>query len=114
MSTRKVRVELNRRGDWDIELSDQDSRVTCETLEEAERVAHICAAYRQPCELVVCDAYHRVLHSELVDASTDQARQASQSPLGNLLAILDTKDPRSINTSPQHQKPDHDRANGSG
>ncbi len=100
MSTRNVRVELNRRGDWDIELSDQDSSMSCETLEEAERVAHICAAYRQPCELVVCDAYHRVLHRELIDASTDQATQAPQSPLGNLLAILDTQDPPPINTSP--------------
>ncbi|MGO9900883.1 MAG: hypothetical protein ACLP0J_14595 [Solirubrobacteraceae bacterium] len=48
----------------------QDSRVSCETLEEAERVAYICAAYQQPCELA-CDAYHRVL----LDANTDQAAQ---------------------------------------
>jgi hypothetical protein len=36
----------------------QDSRASCEAVEEAERVAYICAAYRQPCELA-CDAYHR-------------------------------------------------------
>jgi hypothetical protein len=48
----------------------QDSRVSCETLQEAERVAYICAAYQQPCELA-CDAYHRVL----LDANTDQAAQ---------------------------------------
>jgi hypothetical protein len=53
----------------------QDSSVRCETLEEAERVAHICAAYQQPCELVRCDAYHRMLHQELIDANTDQAAQ---------------------------------------
>jgi hypothetical protein len=64
---------LDRGEDRDIELSDQDSRVSCETLEEAERVAHICAAYRQPCELVVCEAYHRVLHRDLIDANADQA-----------------------------------------
>ncbi|MGO9899688.1 MAG: hypothetical protein ACLP0J_08335 [Solirubrobacteraceae bacterium] len=57
----------------DIEPSDQDSRVSCETLEEAERVAHMCAAYRQPCELVVCEANHRVLHRDLIDANADQA-----------------------------------------
>jgi hypothetical protein len=107
MSARKVRVELSRRGDWDVELSDQDNRMSCETLEEVERVAQICAAYRQPCELVVCDAYHRVLHRELIDASADQATQAPQSPFANLLTILDTQDPPSINTSPQRQKPDH-------
>ncbi|MGO9901745.1 MAG: hypothetical protein ACLP0J_19120 [Solirubrobacteraceae bacterium] len=45
--------------------------MSCETLQEAERVAYICAAYQQPCELA-CDAYHRVL---LLDANTDQAAQ---------------------------------------
>ncbi len=95
MSSRRVRVELNRREDWDVE-SDQDSGVSCDTLEEAERVAHICAAYKQPCEVVVCDAYHRVLHRELIDANADQAAQAPQSRLGDLLAILDTRDPPSI------------------
>jgi hypothetical protein len=72
MSTRRVRVDFNRRGDQDIQLPDQDdSRVTCETLEEAERVAHVCAAYQQPCELVECDAYNRALN----DASTARALQ---------------------------------------
>ncbi len=76
MSTRKMRDDVNQRGDRDIELSDQDGRVSCDTPEEAERVAHICAAYRQPCELVVCEAYNRVLHRELIDASADQAAPA--------------------------------------
>jgi hypothetical protein len=30
----------------------QDSRVSCETFAEAERVAHICAAYQQPLTLI--------------------------------------------------------------
>ncbi len=69
MSARTVRVDLNWRGDRDIEPSDQDS---CETLEQAERVAHICAAYQQPCELgATCVAYQRVL----IDANADQAAQ---------------------------------------
>ncbi|MGO9753352.1 MAG: hypothetical protein ACLP8S_02540 [Solirubrobacteraceae bacterium] len=44
--------------------------MTCETLEETERVAHICATYQQPCGLA-CDAYHRLL----LDANADQAAQ---------------------------------------
>jgi len=72
MSARKVRVDLNRRGDRDIEPSDQDSR-SCETLEEAELVAHICAAYQQPCELgATCVAYQRVL----IDANAAPAVRA--------------------------------------
>jgi hypothetical protein len=52
----------------------QDSRASCDTLKEAERVAYICAAYKQPCELVACDAYRRALP----DANTDQAAQGPQ------------------------------------
>jgi hypothetical protein len=51
----------------------QDSRMACDTLEEAERVAYICAAYQQPCGLA-CDAYHRLL----LDANTDQAAQGRE------------------------------------
>ncbi len=50
----------------------QDSHVTCETLAEAERVAYICAAYQQPCGVVVCDAYQRLL----LDTSADQTARA--------------------------------------
>jgi hypothetical protein len=41
--------------------------VTCETLDEAQRVAYLCAAHLHPCELVVRDACHRVLHREFID-----------------------------------------------
>ena len=51
----------------------QDSRATCETLAEDQRVVYICATYQQPYELVVCDADHRVLHRELIDANTEAA-----------------------------------------
>jgi hypothetical protein len=38
----------------------------CQTLGEASRVAYGCAADRRPCELIVRDAYHRVLEHELI------------------------------------------------
>ncbi len=63
----QVRVDLNARGGWDVALSDDSKPVTCATLEEARRVAYERAAHRRPCELIVYDAYHRVLHRELVD-----------------------------------------------
>ena len=73
MSARKVRVDLKGRGERDIEPSDQDSRASCETLEQAERVAHICAAYQQPCERgATCVAYQRVL----TDANAAPAARA--------------------------------------
>lgn len=67
MSPLVVRVNLNPRGGWEIALSDKRDRLRCETLDEARRVAYRCAGQRHPCELVVCDAYHRVLHHELID-----------------------------------------------
>jgi hypothetical protein len=64
-----VRVDVKVRGAWEIELSDAGERVTCRTLEEASRVAHRYASDRRPCELIVRDAYHRVLEHELIDVS---------------------------------------------
>jgi hypothetical protein len=63
----RVCVDLNVRGAWDVELSDERVPMTCKTLDEAARVAYRCAADRRPCELIVRDAYHRVLRHELVN-----------------------------------------------
>ncbi len=74
MSTRTVRVDLDRRGNWEIALSaqrdplsDQRDRITCETLADARRVAYRYATHRHPCEIVVFDAYHRVVQHEIID-----------------------------------------------
>ncbi len=83
MSTKTVRVAATSRGTWEIALSGECDRVTCGTLEEARRVAYLCAAHQHPCELVVLDAYHRVLEDELIDvderdvANAHHAIQAS-------------------------------------
>ncbi len=61
-----IRVEHDRHGDWDVELPDGAAPVRCSTLEEARLLAYRHAERRQLCELVICDAYHRVAHRELV------------------------------------------------
>jgi hypothetical protein len=67
-----IRIDHNGRGDWQVELLDEDPTrplprpVRCRTLEEARRVAYRQATRQQPCELVICDAYHRVAHHEVV------------------------------------------------
>jgi hypothetical protein len=66
-----VHVALNPRGGWEVALPDRRRRIACRTLEEARRVAYVMAAKRRPCELLVHDAYHRVVHHEFVDG--DQA-----------------------------------------
>ncbi|HUO73866.1 MAG TPA: hypothetical protein VMU39_24045 [Solirubrobacteraceae bacterium] len=62
-----VRVDRSPRGDWEVVLPDQADHVVCETLEDAKRIAYLCAAHRHPCELIVCDAYHRVVDHEYID-----------------------------------------------
>ena len=59
-----VRVDRNVRGAWDV-VSGQGEKLTCKTLEEAHRVADHLAAGLRPCETIVRDAYHRVVHLEL-------------------------------------------------
>ena len=74
MNVTTVRVDISVRGVWEVALSDPGERVACETLEEASRVAYRCAADRRPSELVVCDAYHRVVHRELIDVREGRGR----------------------------------------
>jgi hypothetical protein len=67
MDLTTVRVDISTRGEWEVALSDPGDRVTCKTLEEASRLAYRCAADRRPSEVIVCDAYHRVVRRELID-----------------------------------------------
>jgi hypothetical protein len=64
-----IRIDHERLGDWEVELPDEVSPVRCRTLHEARRLAYRHAAQGQPVELVMLDAYHRVAHRELVNAS---------------------------------------------
>jgi hypothetical protein len=59
-----VRVEPDRRGVWKVELPDRRKPLSCATLDEACAVAHRCATGLNPCEIIVFDAYHRVLQRE--------------------------------------------------
>jgi hypothetical protein len=67
MNEMTVRVDHTVHGLWEIALSDQREPLMCKTLAEASRVAQGCAADRRPCELIVRDAYHRVLRRELIN-----------------------------------------------
>jgi len=62
-----VRVEHNSNGLWDVELPDGQQPVTCETFDDAQRIAYLCAAHARPCELIVHDAYHRVVEHRLIN-----------------------------------------------
>ena len=65
MAATTVRVERTERGRWEVVAPDHD-RVMCETLDDARRAAYVSAARIAECELIVHDAYHRVLSRELI------------------------------------------------
>ena len=63
-----VRVDRAQTGVWEVVLPDQADHLTCPSLSEARRIARLQAARLRPCELVICDAYHRVAARELLPA----------------------------------------------
>ena len=64
---RTVRVDPDPRGGWDVTVPDRPARWRCNTLDDARRQAFLCAARRLPCELVIQDAYHRVIDREIIE-----------------------------------------------
>jgi hypothetical protein len=60
-----VHVEHHARG-WQVALSNQLRRVTCETFDDTRRIAHLCAAHT-PCELIVHYTRDRPASHELIE-----------------------------------------------
>jgi hypothetical protein len=67
-----VEVRAGRRGRWTVTISDRDEALFCESLAEARHVARSCAEARRPCEVVVHDAYERVLEYEVLPGPTGE------------------------------------------
>jgi hypothetical protein len=66
-----VKVDIGARGAWSVAPSaDQAEQVVCATLAEARDVAYRWAGEHRPCELIVRDAYHRVVRRELVNGNS--------------------------------------------
>lgn len=63
-----VSVDPDGRGSWEVVLPESLDHVSCATLEDARQVAYRSAASRRPCELLVRDAYHRVIRREVIGA----------------------------------------------
>lgn len=62
-----IRVQRTPRGRWEVILPGRLKGITCETLDDARRVAYLAVAHTHPCELIVHDAYHRVVQRERID-----------------------------------------------
>ena len=64
-----VEVKPDHLGKWGVALSEAGAQTRCETLADARRVAYAKAAQRDS-ELVIQDAYHRVIERRRFDAAT--------------------------------------------
>lgn len=75
MTPSSVTVNATRRGGWEVSCPESDFRIRCETLDDARRLARRCAARTSPCDLVVHDAYNRVVEHELIRSTSHQAER---------------------------------------
>ena len=74
VSSRTISVNANGCGGWEITPPLQaDPTITCGSLNEARRAAYRLAADLHPCEIVTCDAYHRVVYRKFIDTDEDAA-----------------------------------------
>ena len=48
--------------------ADGRGRISCETLEDARRIAYLTVAQANSCELIVRDAYNRIIEHELIES----------------------------------------------
>jgi hypothetical protein len=64
-----VQIRFDGRGRWAVRMPRTEGQVTCETLDDARRVAFLCAARGRSCELIVYDAYDRVMQREFVEGA---------------------------------------------
>jgi len=62
-----VVVQRTLRGRWEVVLPGRRKGIICETLEDARRVAYLSVAHARRCEVIVRDAYHRVLDRESIN-----------------------------------------------
>jgi hypothetical protein len=66
----RIAVHVSSSGEgWDLALPGSGQPITCETLDDARRVAYLCAAHARPCELIVREGRDRV-HTELLGATS--------------------------------------------
>jgi hypothetical protein len=70
----RIRVDFDGQGGWEVDVD--DTRVACASLSDARRIAVLKAAHRRPCELVVRDAYHRVIEREHIGGPGEVSRRS--------------------------------------
>ncbi|MGZ4184706.1 MAG: hypothetical protein ACXVUE_15895 [Solirubrobacteraceae bacterium] len=74
-----VSIDPDGRGCWEVALTRDGGHIACKTLDDARRVAYRSAGQDRPCELIVRDAYHRVIERRVLDADRDCPAESTAS-----------------------------------
>jgi hypothetical protein len=72
----RISVHHHPLGRWEVITGDGREPISCETLEDARRIAYIAVAHARTCELIVRDEYNRILERELIEGHRPDARAA--------------------------------------
>lgn len=64
MSPILIEIQRRRGDEWEVAVPSRQQRVICPTFQEAARRGYQLAADEADCEVVVHDAYHRVVRRE--------------------------------------------------
>jgi hypothetical protein len=80
-----VRVLLNARGEWEVVSPHSLRPHRYKSLDEATRAAYGVAFRDAPCELIVHDAYHRVVLAQRIEPGSLGAA-VPQAPTGTAVA----------------------------
>jgi len=75
-----VRVLLSPRGQWEVVLPGRRRPLRCQSLDDAERAAYVFAKRSCPCEVVVHDAYHRVVRRDVINGHHGSAESKPARP----------------------------------
>jgi hypothetical protein len=62
-------VRHHPRGHWEVIMGDGREPISCETLDDARRIAYLAVAHQRPCELIIRDAYNRIAERELIEGN---------------------------------------------
>ena len=68
-----VCVQHHPRGYWEVITPDRRVRISYETFDDARRIAFLAVAHARSCELIVRDAYNRIVEHELIDGHRPSA-----------------------------------------
>lgn len=64
MATTLIQIQRRRGNEWEVSIPSRHEQLICNSFQEAARRGYQLAAGEADCEMLVHDAYHRVVRRE--------------------------------------------------